>query len=397
MKIETAPVLILYDDRDVYQIDAILEWEYLIDVLSIEVVAHVKVADVEVAEGKTLLQVVKAGLKARFALSNPRVNGGTPTTKVQGRVVEFRDDISPQNGATIEITISNAGWHLARSAAPLHVQLRGLDWKDAINPNGGSGSLLDPTWGLGEPLFNGKLRTELAQGRLKQGAAFEATVDLQGPDAIVYVQTEPGQTVAEVLAPFAQREGLLMGVTADQRLVFFKPNDRTAAVYQITLRKVQTEENNVLSTRRMVDAAGQATECSVVGDLTLPDDTDVGNTDPNFAHVVGTVTSSVLPFMHRQTASDADRRSKTKAKAQAQWLMDRGIFDSVSIEYDLPGHEQDGDWFEPDQTVHVIDEFRDIREIMYLCACHYFGSKVDGEHTVLTVRKTGLLSGGVKQ
>jgi len=365
-------------------IEEIERWEYRSDVLVPGELATFTVVN----KNHKYRDSLKLGDQIEFILSNEAVNGNTPCVKHRGWVVSRELVSDTKTGNTLNITSGDIGWHLAHNDGPLFANLLGVRWETLI---GKDSKLFDPSWGITKVYFEGSTRA-----RLKQGGAFDAKAITNTPDTILYLQVEPGEKVLDILMTYARREALLVNTSPDGALCFMRPRN-AEPIYSIRCTD-DGSENNVLYLSRHEDAETLFTEVTVVGDLSFPpvEGSNATTTDPNRNKIPGVVRNpSLLPFVHRKSVADADKRSKRQVTAQAQWALNRGIFDSFYVTYRMLGHHQAGHWYESDQTANVQDDESGTYGNKYVSAARCFGSKTEDDFTELTIRQLGVLSAGI--
>ena len=109
-----------------FEVEEVTAFDYSNDVLAVGEELHLEVVN---PNGK-YTPYLNTGDSVRVRLSNPAVNGGTPTTKHVGVVVGRK-----ANGrrGTINVVSADLGWHLQNNAAPLWYNLRRARYIDLVD------------------------------------------------------------------------------------------------------------------------------------------------------------------------------------------------------------------------------------------------------------------------
>jgi len=333
-----------YGDQKPWLCDEIKEFKYVSDMMAVgDVCTFTIVAD---DKGETLRRL-PVGALVKLRLKNEAVNGGNWTLKHLGRITERRASL---RSGTIQVTSADLGWHLTSCHAPSFFQLRGRTLGDVVRPDG---SFIDKSFGLQGVRVND---SNVLNRRLKQGRAALQAQMLKVLTPITAIQAEPGEAFLDVITRYCQRENLLINVSVDGYIQLWNPDYERSPLYAF---ECSDTRSNVLDADRQDLLATRFTEVLCVGE-TLQLGVQLNDpTDPNATKRRGYYRApTLLPFMHRQTSSNAEMLDEQMAAAQAEWNWKRGLFDSHYLEVRVPDHFQlgprGGEWLESD---HMADVF----------------------------------------
>lgn len=334
------------------------------------------------------------GSIAKVYAVNADVNGGAPTLKFKGRVIRRVADYSPQ-GSLLELQICDLGWHLVNCDAPLWFKLDRAIFQDLIDPakylvskRGSKHYFIDPSFG-----FTGYSTDGLKRRQVKLSSAQAlAAQQTAGPEPVFQVQVEPGQKIYGTISEYAQRENRLINVSPTGEIQAFLPDYAQAPLYTFDTSPTAPAEQAIMSARETHDCTTKYTLTEVVGQqLQWENATDA--TDPNATKKRGTSSNGVLlPFLNRWTGADADKRDTGAARRQAQWAYKRGLYDSFSLEIEVPNHHQGGIWYESDTMANVRIPELGISGLLYVAAVRYKINQEGGDTASLTLRLPGLLT-----
>ena len=393
-----------FADADVVAVDRIGAFSYTSSVMQMGDPFSVVVPD---PRGRFVGKLLP-GWSIRFYMSNPAVNGGAPTLKVSGIIVE-REVTSDDSGTVIRITGADIGWHLMNNDAPLWFNLR--------RSSGASPTLLelaracilphlvwprqaDPRWGFDERIRDSNLDNRTRKKGLVITAAEELSLQLAGIQAPVQVQ--PGQKIADVLVEWARRAGLMVGVSVDHRLQFFLPDYVQEPEHEIYLYATDDPLartfNNAQRATRSDTLDSQYTHVTVVGESPIRSLVGVDPTfAPQFATIYGRATPSdwpagVMPPPFRRYASICDGEITRHPERRAIWFQRRGLFDAQTLRFDVRGHHQNGAWWEADSMCVVRSPPLGVDGAFYVPSVECRRSMQDGDVTVVTLKRPDLLT-----
>ncbi len=398
-----------------FDVPEVLDYSYTTDILTLTDSCAVDVAN---PDGKyTSLAAtnrITKGARLYLAMQDPLVAGGANVVRLAGLVVNPR--LTSMRGEKVQIQGADQGWYLERCDAPLWLNLQAsktfLDFLDKCL-KGHEGQ--DFKWGFYDSTGTLKLAVnntvyQQLLRHLNQGAAGaqrQATAQaLKGgsvtPDGAAYVagatlpplQTGTGAKIGQLFIDFARRGRLLVNVTSDGALMFFKPDYTQAPSYRIEYHA--DPETNVRN--GVLDVS---IDDSVDG---IPTDVHCVATNPWF--VGGSAPTDVnadkiharyqdataAPHYMRMTFADDDQIGKLLVNNRAKWALQRGEFDAFKMDVTVFGHSQGGNFYAPDTMVSVNDTVHGVVGNYYCSACRYSRDKSSGTRTVLTLRKAGLLA-----
>lgn len=331
-------------------------------------------------------QRFQRGARVSFYLSNPDVRGGTRTLKHTGIVVN-RTQRGDMQGNFIDVQCADLGWHLRENDAPLYFKLRYSTLEDLLT----SPEWIDPSWGILGITADNATSVAIRQA-LNLGRA-QAQLNLQPFGTFVFIQTEPGDRVADVLMTYARRQGFLVTVSPDGYLQIWNPADARPPLYAINLHGWDSgarQSNTVMNYAIMEDIASTWTEVTCIGEI-VGGDIQTNTLDQNATKRRNTVYNpQVLPFVHRMGYADGDIYDTETAGRAAAWKYNRGIFESWAATYTVRGHHANGNWWESDTYVTVRDSINGIEGDFYVQSVQYARSE-RGDITTLTLRRPGLL------
>lgn len=344
------------------------------------------------------------GATCKLYLQNPNIAKGAKTLKALGIITDRKVSVS-ERGTIIHLTGADIGWHLVNNDAPVWFNLRGVTWERlataAIFPHKvfkskkGKAIDVDPEWGFtGVGFGNG-----INRGLKLDNKRAESQHVYQPLDPL-FIQTEPGEKISDVLITYARRLNVLVNVSVDGVLQIFRPDYDQKSRYRVELYPAKTKNSknsNVLGAELVEKLDSTWNEVRVYGErvkLSIEEEAQK-RLDPNVGKFAGRwpeKDSDTLPFLHRAVLSDHDPTGKTLAKQRARWKYERGLFDAWTYTVTLRGHGQDGAWFESDTLASVIDDVIGIRGIYYVSSVQCSRDNQSGDRTVMTLKRRGLLA-----
>lgn len=331
------------------------------------------------------------GQCVQLFLKNPNVNGNQLTLKHLGIIVDKQVSCSSR-GSVIQLTCCDLGWHLANNDAPLHRPLNNVKWQDLLSDP----VWIDPSWGIRGLSTDNTFNRLIRQGvRLPQGRA-QFALDQQALGTLVYIQTEPGDKVGEIITQYCRRVNRLVNVTCDGYLQIWLPDYQREPLFRLELHDVDDpnrNRNGILEAHISENISTLYTEVTCVGE-------NVGGEfaaepDQNSQKQIGNlVDRKILPFLHRVTFADGDIFEEDTSEKQARWFYNRGIFDSWQAVYVVKGHwqQQPGKrayWWESDQMCAVADYVNGLFGTFYIAAVRCDRDD-NGDRTFITLRKSTL-------
>lgn len=343
--------------------------------------------------GRKYVGQLKTGSVAEIYAINADVNGGQPTKKFKGRIVQREANLGP-DGATIELGIFDLGWHLTNCCAPLWFRLDRANFVDLLDPeryvvgkNGKKAYFIEPEFG-----FTGVRTDGLARRRTKLGASAVSQLTRQELQPVFYVQIEPGEKFLDKLMEYARRENRLINVSPTGEIQAFLPDYDQPPQFEFLQLSSDSQDNNILQAKEVDNCSTRYTRVEVVGQQLAGEVVETSPTEPNATKKRGCVTSSVLPFPNRLTVADGDMYSRGLAQKLADWYFKRGLYDAYYIQIKVSGHHQNGVWYESDMMASVIIEDLGIKGLFYISAVQYTVDEKQGDVALITLRVPYLLT-----
>jgi hypothetical protein len=369
-------------------IDEVTSCQYSSDVMGVGDECKLTVANPDGRHTAAL----KTGDTVKIYLANPAVNGGDPSLKFLGLVVDREAVSDSRQGSRINLSCADLGWHLQNNCAPLWRSLQGVKYSalcDPATPN----SLVDEQrnrFGFRGIRFDNDINR-----RIKQGLSAEKALEQQKIDEVIRrIEVEPGDTIFDKIAEYSRRANLLVNVSVDGYIQCFQPDYLRVPELEIR-RAAGAGHNNVIEGRMLESIRTVWTDVECVGE----EDTDDNALEDDGVHAGKTRGSisrrDLLPFVHRLTFVEPEMRSNRLAQRAALWKWQRGLFDSFYVEYLVPEHFHVGPvralWWENDTMVSVLDEEFGLSGNFWCQSVHY-ETGVTGDVTRVLLRRPGLLS-----
>lgn len=180
------------------------------------------------------------------------------------------------------------------------------------------------------------------------------------------IRPQSGETVWEFLDRSARRNGLLMSVTPDGKLLFCGLQYDQEPSYRIT-RRIEGDRrfNNVVSGGFRDDISDVASDVIVYG--------RVKGKDVARSPFKGHATSapgdpSNVPYVKTLIIHDNSIKSAQDAQHRAEYELGRSKQGSLILEYTMRGHSDSGLIYTPDTIAHVEDEVTGISGPYYVTA-----------------------------
>jgi len=370
-------------NADVVECDKIESYEYTSDVLSLGDPCGFTLAN----PAGALTNKIRCGDLIKVFMADPNVAGGETVRKLVGRVISRRASSERQRGSLVVVGAADLGWHLQSSCARLHFRVRGKTFAELCKV------FIDPSWG-----FAGVRLGNSANVRVKQGRAeLEAQVNPAGPKPPPPVfQVEAGETVADKLLDYAQRERVLLNVSADGYLQIWTPSYDAAASYKFRYYSddSRVKQNNVESAVLDETIDGLYTNVTCVGQVLSYQQKEHQTNNPNEGKRAASYVPSDRPLTFNRilTYGDGEAVSKAQALDRARRKYDRGLFDSWTYTVVVKGHQQGGVFYEADTMADVDDQVHGFAGKFYVSAVRYSRDRQSGTRTTLTLKKPNLLT-----
>lgn len=329
------------------------------------------------------------GQTVQLFLRNPNVEGNALTLKHLGIIVRRRQSVSAR-GAQLQLDCADLGWHLVNNDAPpwaclqytkLQTMLTDPEW-------------IDPTWGIrgvrADNTTNRLLRQNVNNGRA------QAAIDLfSALGVLTYIQAEPGDRIADLIAGYCRRINRLVNVSCDGFIQVWTPDFEQEPHFRIELHgfeEASRNRNGVLDCYIEEDISSIYTHVICIGEMVGGDlalDPANQNATKRRSEFLNRFA---LPFKRRKAFCDGDIFDYPEAQAQALWFYNRGIFDSWQAVYVVRGHWQRPSgsarayWWESDQMCTVDDSVNGLHGTFYVSSVRCDRDD-QGDRTTVTLRK----------
>jgi prophage tail gpP-like protein len=200
------------------------------------------------------------------------------------------------------------------------------------------------------------------------------------------VRPQSGETVWEFLDRSAKRNGLIMSITPDGKLLFCGLHYDQAPSYRIVRRIADGSENNVVSGSESLDISNVYSDVVVYGRAKGKDKTRTkfkghASTKPNEpVHV---------PYPKTLIVKDNSIKSKDDAQHRAEYELAKSRQGAQVLAYTMMGHSQNGLMFAADTTALVDDEVLGISGTFYVTARDFTRSSSMPPRTALKLVPLG--------
>lgn len=384
------------------------EWSISDDVMSLSDTACVTIPNVD-GEHSGKIQL---GQKVEIEESDDDVANGQWVPSFKGVVTDVRTGSDVSGGSVISVTMQDLGWFLTKCAAQPLVNIKNRRFKQLLE------LLIDPSWGIGEVVASNDLNRRIKHGRQVIVQNFKPQLGAVLP----FIQVEPGQKPADIILQYAAREGVLVNVSADGKLVFFRPDYSQqalySALYAATTDPLHTD-NNVLGRPEVsesIEGLFGEIQCwsTVVIDPSSMGPADAENPNAAFRHTTypddfkkakqpDPRFVNPLPFNRREVFSDPEAINDKLRWTRCVWKQQMGQFQSWTYTVRFDRHSQNGAFFVSDTMISVDDRVNKVRGLFYVQSVNRSQTIREGTVTTLTVRKpvldpenTALNYGGTK-
>ena len=393
-----------YQDTDnTVQLDRLTRFSYSSNMMAMGDPFNVDVPD---PTGKYKDKLLP-GWTVRFYMQNAMVQNGVKTLKVDGLITQREVEVGPQ-GTVIKITGADLGWHLINNDAPLWMNLRGVSLEklalSCIFPQSFFPKASDPGWGFKDTILTSNEQNRSIKRAVSMTAAeYYSVINAAKANGVIYMQSQPGQKIADLLITSARRMGLLVGVTADRHIMFFLPNYTQTPDFTLNLYPMDNPlhaRNNVQAPARRTDSIETLfTDVTVVCTNPVFAVVPAGNVktfSPQFDKFYGRANaadwpkgSPTLPFHRKVNISDGEITERPRRKAL--WHQRRGLYDALTVTLSVRGHQQAGMWWEADTMCRVNAPVLGIEETMHIQAVNCERDMTGGDTTAVTLKRQGLL------
>ncbi len=346
------------------------------------------------------------GALCMLYMSDPAVQGGALLPRIKGRVIR-RNISGGGDGTVLRLTVADLGWHLT-SCGRVFKNIWGASWETMLRSQ-----VLDNALGWG---FVGVRGTNLLSKRIKLGRqSIEAALTQKyNPKALVRLQIEVGQTLDSMFIEWARYGKLLLNVSTDGYLQFFKPACGSGTtpysekpLYTFIRRRAPNNQHNNIISATLDESAESYThvECwsSVVDLQAAKDIQDKLKADPNAARYHGefnpTKSQKPFDFYRSYTFTDPNQIGSQAVNDRAKWQWQRFEFDAWTYQVEVYGHSQGGSPFVEDTMCEVHDEIAGVDGVFYVAAvdcrrklARAGFDKGAGTRATLTIKKPNLLA-----
>lgn len=360
-------------------------------------------------------------------LSDPQVAQGRPVQRLWGVISDVEQIVGPGGGSIIRVTCYDKGWYLGsgvrvmlniRSAAQdgteggmsLYALAQFLLSDSDRNrvpgtPNWDFAGILGlhpaaPRQGLVDTRYIAATQAakglHLDLGRLAQEIALHPRPYQITP----IIQTDPGDTVADVLMRYAGLARCFLGVDPLGYLCIYQPDYTAAPAYEFHHHRPQnplSAKNNVerSSYRRSGDTLYTTVQCfstviegSYQAQSSNPNEGRLGGTYDDPFTASGGPVATRLP-LRRQTFGDPQRYNTQRATERARWKWQQGLYASEALTYQAPGVSQQGRLYAANAMAIVHDDFNDLDRTMFVSRIE-LRQDDDGTRTAVTLKLPGL-------
>jgi len=354
----------------------------------------------------SISKVAPRGALCMLYMSDPAVSGGALMPRIRGRVVR-RSASGGGDGTVLTLSVADLGWHLT-SCGRVFKNIWGAQWETMIRSQ-----ILDASlkWGFVDVRGTNLLSKRIKLGRAAVEAAIQQKYD---PKKIVRLQIEVGQTLDTLFIEWARYGKLLLNVSTDGYLQFFKPASGMGTtpytekpLYTFIRRRAPNNQHNNIKTASLDESAETYThvECwsSVVDLQAAKDIQDKLKADPNAARYHGEynppASKRPFDFFRSYTFTDPNQIGHDAVTQRAEWQWQRFEFDAWTYTVEVYGHSQNGFPFVDDTMCEVHDEILGVDGLFYVvgvdCKRKLAKAGFDrgaGTTARLTIKKPNLLA-----
>lgn len=194
------------------------------------------------------------------------------------------------------------------------------------------------------------------------------------------IQTEPGQTVFDVLKSAAVARGLLFYANSAGQFVFGKPKSKEAAQCFFTVKKKPGggyySKSNILTGKHTADSMRHYRTIIVTGE------------NSEGEQIYKEVTDETAPIAKTMVMP---RNDSTALGAYCQNIIDQQRFSATGLQYKVSGHSQNGRVFAVNTVGSVYDDALGMRGDYLLYGVGYSLSKKEGITSTLSLGPGGMV------
>lgn len=233
------------------------------------------------------------------------------------------------------------------------------------------------------PIFAAKEMTleQIVKSVVNPLGISKVRVDSRGRGVAEKVNIEPGDTAWDALEKAAQANGLWPWFAPDGTLIVGGPDYEAAPVASLILRR-DGKGNNVKRLRRVVSIARRYSEIMILGQ-------SHGTTFADGRNAMRTIVRDPAVKVYRPrilTASDAISGESLSQRANKE-LADTRL-DALTYVAEVRGHRtSSGVLWAPGQRVHLEDERRDFKGVLFVMARQFSGGSGISTTTTLVLKE----------
>ena len=388
-------------------------------------------------------------------VSDPRVQDGQRIQWLKGVITDIEQGAAEEQGTTIKLSGYDKGWYLG-SGAPIWKNLQGVSmaelFRKLVRAEHNWGITAGTAVYIASMMRHGRMTAEgtaalkaiaanaqdqqVALAQLQRDAVAagrsvptrtEAALDMAPPwFTPVIIQTEPGETVGDLLMRYARPLKRLIGMAPDGTFQFFQPDYKQRPTYAFHNHRPKDDRhtrNNVLPGWRFTRAGDNmhnVVEC--VTTRLVKDGTDLANqANPNEGKDVGvkvdyrTAGPGAIDFrtlskefigpednrtmgdapLRRESFNSGDKWTLAQAKERARWKWQQELYASLTLAYPVQGISQpgpDGVWrlYCAGAMAEVYDSWNRVERGMFVSRVQFSRSR-SGTSSTITLKLPDLL------
>jgi len=206
------------------------------------------------------------------------------------------------------------------------------------------------------------------------------------------LKVEPGQTAMEILEQRAQKALMLIWCAANGAGIIGKPAYSLDPIYRLRLYPStdgRCGENNIKAASVHESMQNVYSEYVCYG--------NAGNTKVKYGtgnNYKGIARDDTIPIPRTLILTDGDIKNVQQAKEKAEAERDRRRFESISLDYTVPGHYNEGFGSEAlpwqiDTLVDVDDQISGYKGVYYVTRRRFSGDE-SGRWTEITLHESGV-------
>lgn len=194
-----------------------------------------------------------------------------------------------------------------------------------------------------------------------------------------FVELSPGDTVFEVIKRAANSQGFLFWATPAGQFCFDKPAVRGKCVYRIHAYEDGSEIDYIEgSVKDSIE--GVHSEIRVIGES--QDDDDI-------KYVAAKVTNDDMPFRFPLVVNWNENEGPAKKTAELQKAVENAS--TISLEYEVKGHSQNGITWEINKFVDVQDDYNGANDSFLIKSVTFTHDRQTGQRTRIELQPGGAL------